>query len=188
MPLAASKAIYHSSKIKQENIDKGDIKHYMAKLLDKNQNHKGSPHIFMETIDIEDFNTEHPNTRRLKKLFNTFEFSEQNKEMEKYKGMTMDDLRMNKIISNTDGKPSPSLTDEKWQKEFNIRKMFLKICQGNDGRHNHCAYINDVLKNICDGQVDYCYFIYQIMELAKVYPVALRTRYRDGYWEVWLSR
>lgn len=160
----------------------------MTELLDKNQKHKGSPPIFMETIDIEDFNTERPNTGRLKKLFDVLELSEQNKEMEKYKGMTMDDLRMNKIISNTDGKPSPSITDEKWQREFNIRKMFIKTCPKNGGPKNNCAYINDVLKNIRNGQVDYCYFIYQIMELLKDYPVALRTRYRDGYWEVWLSK
>ena len=161
----------------------------MTELLDKKQNHRGSPHIFMETIDIEDFNTEHPNTRKLKKLFNTLEFSEQNKEMEKYKGMTMDDLRKNKIISNTDGKPSPSLTDEKWQMEFNIRKMFINTCQGyTAGSKSNHIYITDVLNNIQHGQVDYCYFIYQIMDLLKVYPVSLKTRYRDGYWEVWLNK
>lgn len=108
----------------------------MEELLGKNQKYKATTPIFIETIDIEDFNTECPNTGRFKKLFNALELSEQNKEMEKYKGMTMDDLRMNKIISNTDGKSSPSLTDEKWQMEFNIRKMFIKTCPKNDGPKN----------------------------------------------------
>lgn len=160
----------------------------MTEQLDKSQKHKGLPPIFMEVIDIEDFNTEHPNSSRIKKLFNVLKLSEQNKEIKKYKGMTMDDLRKNKIISNTDGKPSPSLTDEKWQKEFNIRKMFINTFEICNGDKDHRIYINDVLKNIRHGQVDYCYFIYQIMELAKVYPETLKTKYQDGYWEVWLSK
>lgn len=155
----------------------------MTESLYKTQKYNHTPPIFREIIDIEDYNTEHPNAKRIKKLLHSLELSEQNRELEKYKGMTMDELRMYKVISNTDGNPSPSLTDEKWQKEFNIRKMFLK-----KQPINRDAYIKDVLKNIQAGQVGYCYFIYQVMELAMFYPTALKTRYRDGYWEVWLSK
>lgn len=160
----------------------------MMDLVHKTQKYNHTPPIFNETIDVEDYNTDRPNTNRIKKLAHSLELSKRNKELNKYKGMTLDELRMCKAISNTDGKPSPSLTDEKWQKEFNIRKMFIKTCPKNDSQQNHSAYINDVLRNIHNGQVDYCYFIYQIMDLLKVYPISLKTRYRDGYWEVWLSR
>lgn len=51
----------------------------------------------------------------------------------------------------------------------------------------YCSYINDVLSNIRAGQKDYGYFIYQIMDLAKFHYHDLRTKYCDGYWEVWLE-
>lgn len=155
----------------------------MTELLGRIRKCNQTPPIFREIIDVEDYNTEQPNAKRIKKIAHSLELSEQNRELGKYKGMTIDELRMCKAISNTDDKPSPSLTDEKWQKEFNIRKMFLK-----NQPINQDAYIKDVLKNLQDGQVDYCYFIYQVMELAMFYPMALKTRYRDGYWEVWLKR
>ena len=53
---------------------------------------------------------------------------------------------------------------------------------------SYCAYINDILSNIRAGQVDYCYYIYQILDLVKFHYNNLMTRYRDGYWEVWLER
>ena len=34
------------------------------------------------------------------------------------KEMTLEELRELKLISNTDGRPSSVLTDERWQKEF----------------------------------------------------------------------
>lgn len=179
----------------------------MADLLVKAHGHKEPPYIPREIIDIEDFNTEFPNMDRLKKLFFTLRLSEENKEIEKYRGMTFDELRMNKIISDTDGKPSPFLTDEKWQKEFSIRKMFVKpypksfkrlgkiyketkcgIYTGQTNWQMYVSYINSVLSNIRKNQVDYCYFIYQIMELARFHPTTLKTKYRDGYWEVWINR
>ena len=53
---------------------------------------------------------------------------------------------------------------------------------------SYCSYINDVLNNIRMGQIDYCYYIFQIMELARFHYNTLRTKYCDGYWEVWLER
>ena len=121
-----------------------------------------------------------------------------------------------KIISNTNGRPISTLTDEKWQKEFNVRKLFVKpyskkvkrlgqlrrdsqetgywneetmgTYHGATNWQEYCSFINDVLRNIRAGQVDYLYYIYQITDLLKFHYDDLRTRYCDGYWEVWLER
>ncbi len=129
------------------------------------------------------------------------------------KEMTLEELRELKLISNTDGRPSSVLTDEKWQKEFELRKLFVepygkkvKLLGGKhskesgvwteetngqyDGQTNwqsYCSYINDILRRIRKGRTDYCYYIYQIMDLAKFHPNDLKTKYCDGYWEVWLK-
>ena len=128
--------------------------------------------------------------------------------------MTLEELKEMRIISNTNGRPDSNMTDERWQKEFNVRKLFITP---NDKKHKrmggkfsresgtwneekdgeylgmtnyqeYCSYINDVLKNIRAGQIDYCYFIYHIMDLLKFHYDDLRTKYCDGYWEVWLER
>lgn len=127
---------------------------------------------------------------------------------------TTETLKELKLISNTNGRPASTLTDTLWQKEFAIRKLFLiprkntnrllggkysKECglvnsgsndsyYGQTNWQEYCAYINDVLLNIRAGQIDYCYFIYQIMDITKFHYDDLRTRYRDGYWEIWLER
>lgn len=164
-------------------------------------------------IDLEDFNTNFPNKKRICNQIDAINRSRQRKEEEKYKHMTLEELREMKIVSNTNGRPSLALTDEKWQKEFNVRKMFITphnkdvrrlkgqntkesglwneetqgTYHGQTNWQEYCAYINDVLKNIRSGQRDYCYFIYQIMDLAKFHFDTLRTKYCDGYWEVWLE-
>ncbi len=164
-------------------------------------------------IDIEDFNTNSPNEKRISNWIKTINESNQRKEVEKYKRMTLEELKEMKIISNTNGRPSSTLTDDKWQKEFTVRKLFItpyskdyKKLKGKNSKESgiwneetqgtyhgqtnwqdYCYYINDVLSNIRSGQVDYCYYIYQIIELAKFHFNNLKTRYRDGYWEVWLE-
>lgn len=170
-------------------------------------------------IDMEDFNTNTPNKRRINNQMDALNFQKtlesRKKEKKKYKNMTLEELEERRIISNTNGRPTSTLTDEKWQKEFNIRKMLItpykdghrkKISgkyaresgkwneetQGKyDGCTNwqsYCTYINDILTNIRAGQIDYCYFIYQILDLLKFHYDDLRTKYRDGYWEVWLAK
>lgn len=111
-------------------------------------------------------------------------------------------------------RPSPDLTDKKWQEEFNAMKCFVTPFPANvkklggsgskeSGKWNHdtqgkydgatnwqqyCAYINDVLENIRLGRVDFCYYTYQIVDLLKFHYDTLETKYcEDGYWEVWLS-
>lgn len=165
-------------------------------------------------VDLEDFNTNFPNKKRINNQIEATEESKQRKEQQKYKGMTLEKLREMKIISNTNGRPLSSLTDEKWQKEFDLRKMFIVPYPKNikkfggkysreysiRGKENndtyygytnyqsYCSFINDVLKNIRSGQMDYCYYIFQIMDLLKFHYDDLRTRYCDGYWEIWLER
>lgn len=178
---------------------------------------------FSGEIDIEDFSTFSPNKERINKyvkadnLQKNIEEKLNNKKMEeKYKTMTLEELREMKLISNTNGRPSSTLTDEKWQKEFNIRKLFVKPISkdirrfgqknamsketgywneetmgeyhGATNWQEYCSFINDILRNIRSGQIDYCYYIYQILDLLKFHYDKLRTKYCDGYWEVWLEK
>lgn len=176
-------------------------------------NYKADHTEFGGNIDLEDFDTNSPNKKRISNQIDIINQSEQRKEEEKYKHMTLEELKEMKIVSNTNGRPSSALTDEKWQKEFNVRKLFIiphnkdvkqlkcknskesgkwneetqGTYHGQTNWQEYCAYINDVLRNIRSGQIDYCYYIYQIMELAKFHFDTLKTRYCDGYWEVWLE-
>lgn len=172
-------------------------------------------------IESEDFSTFSPNKRRINNQAeasnlpkNLAKKKKKKDEEKKYMHMTFAELKEMKLISNTNGRPSSTLTDEKWQKEFNIRKLFVKPYgksitklvgkyskesgmwneetqgeyYGATNWQEYCFFINDVLRNIRSGQVDYCYYIYQIMDLAEFHFKDLRTRYCDGYWEVWLER
>ena len=174
---------------------------------------------FSGDIDIEDFSTSSPNKKRINKYRDADnleklikEKGEKNKEMKKYQSMTLEELRKMRLISNTNGRPTSTLTDEKWQKEFEVRKLFIKpsvhdrmrgkyskeseywnedtmgsYC-GVTNWQSYCRYINDILSNIRAGQVDYTYYIYQIMDLLKFHYNDLKTKYCDGYWAVWLER
>ena len=112
------------------------------------------------------------------------------------------------------GRPEPGLTDKEWQEEFEIRKLYITpykqshtkmggrysqdACKWNEDENGeykgttnwqqYCFYINSVLSAIRMGEHDYCYYKYQIMDLLKFHYDTLRTRYCDGYWEVWLDR
>lgn len=176
---------------------------------------------FSGIITIDDFNTQLPNKNRINNQAHANQMQEefmnkinQQKKLERYRKMTMKELQEMKIVSNTDGRPSDTLTDEKWQKEFEVRKLFV---HPNDQKHtkmngpysrepgvwndksdagypgptnwqSYCSYMNDVLRNIRSGQTDYCYFIYQILDLLKFHYNTLHTRYCNGYWEVWLEQ
>lgn len=151
--------------------------------------------------------------KRITNQINAANLSTQRKIEESYRHMTLEDLRKMRIVSNTNGRPSSTLTDEKWQQEFIVRKLFItphnekvKFLRGQyakeSGKWNeeiqgayhgqtnwqeYCAYINSVLRNIRSGQVDYCYYIFQIIDLLQFHLEDLNTRYHDGYWEVWLE-
>lgn len=176
--------------------------------------------VFGGNIEIEDFNTSTPNKRRISNQMEAVHFQEtlekrkhKTEKEKKYKSMNLKELRKMRLISNTDGRPSEHLTDETWQKEFELRKLFItpyssktkklggrfsreSTDRSEDNPHtydgctnwqSYCSFINDILYNIRGGQVDYCYYIYQIMDLAKFHFHDLKTRYCDGYWEVWLD-
>lgn len=185
------------------------------------ENYKTDHTRFGGEITIKDFDTYLPNKKRISNQIDANNLQEsitkkknERNEVKKYQNMTLEELREMKIVSNTNGRPLSYLTDEKWQKEFNMRKLFITPYSRNIKRlggkyskesgmwneetmgtyygatnwQEYCSYINDILKNIRAGQVDYCYFIYQIMDLAKFHYSTLRTKYCDGYWEVWLER
>ena len=168
---------------------------------------------FGGVITIEDFNTYSPNKKRISNQIDANNLpetikNEQTKKDEdkKYKSMTLEELRELRLISNTNGRPTSSMTDEKWQKEFNIRKLFIKplpkdikrmkgkyskesgiwneetqgTYSGKTNWQEYCSFINDVLSCIRAGQVDYCYYIYQIESLLKFHHKDLRTRDCDG--------
>ena len=193
----------------------------MAKEIYRTKKYEENYSTFSGEIQIEDFNTYSPNKKRISNQIEAINFPETIKKKqikkdkeEKYKNMTLEELKEMRIISNTNGRPDSNMTDERWQKEFNVRKLFITP---NDKKHKrmggkfsresgtwneekdgeylgmtnyqeYCSYINDVLKNIRAGQIDYCYFIYHIMDLLKFHYDDLRTKYCDGYWEIWLER
>lgn len=174
----------------------------------KNQNST-----FSGEIEIEDFNTYEPNRKRICNQANAAKMQQKQTKEREYMRYTLEELREMKLISNTNGRPLSSLTDEKWQKEFQLRKLFVRPVKANIKKmggagsmdvktwneencgeykgmtnwQSYCHYINDILRSIRSGQTDYCYFIYQIMDLLKFHYKDLRTRYCDGYWEVWLA-
>lgn len=114
-------------------------------------------------------------------------------------------------ININTGRPSPTLTDKLWQDEFQIMRIYIEPTktkskkmggkfskgsysinemfqyQGATDWQRYCQYINDVLRNIKNGEVDYCYYKYQIRDLLCFYYDELRTRFCDGYWQVWLE-
>lgn len=160
-------------------------------------------------IEPEDFNTYEPNKNRIGNQKSADELMEDTK-----MGLTLEELRELRKVSNTDGRPSPDLTDKKWQEEFRLRRLFVQPTEAKKfgGRHarmvkageidgdlsptsteftnyrQYSCFINDILDNIRRNQVDYCYYIYQILDLLPFHRDELRTRYCDGYWEVWLER
>lgn len=176
-------------------------------------------------ITLEDFNTSLPSKKRItnqakaQNLQSEIENIKRKQDEQKmYSQYTLEELREMKLISNTNGCPTDTLTDKKWQKEFQLRKYFItpypltakklsKKYSQESGLFNedamstydgatkwqrYCIYINDVLQNIRSGQSDYCYYIYQIEELLKFHFNDLRTKYHEdngcGYWEVWLDK
>lgn len=76
-------------------------------------------------IDIEDFNTYTPNKRRISNQIDAINFQRQllirqnkRKENEKYKDMTLEELKEMRLISNTDGRPTSTLTNESGKKNL----------------------------------------------------------------------
>lgn len=128
----------------------------------------------------------------------------------------MEELKNINISALGNGRPADTLTDKKWQNEFEILKLYVtpskkkqkvhggkysKDCgddfyeeyKGVTNWQSYCRYINDVMRCLRNGEREYCYFKYQIIDLLKYYHDELRTKFypdKNGmsYWEVWLER
>lgn len=173
-------------------------------------------------LNADDFNTHEPYTKRInnqvkaENLEHEFKGKKEKRDKKKeYLSMSLEQLKELSVISNSNGRPNSSMTDEKWQLEFELRKNFIQKYDSTitrvggkysriplkwneetmgeyDGITNwqsYCWYMNDILSVIRSGNRDYCYYLYQVMHLAHFDfgDKELKTKYYDGYWEVWLS-
>lgn len=110
------------------------------------------------------------------------------------------------------GRPSLEWDNQKWQDFFTLLKSKATLSpsstpwmtlpplnlrdgenyQGSTDYQNYCRYINDVLSTIRQGQEDFCYYIYQIVDLYRYEP-GLKTEFCGGdklspYIRVWLEK
>lgn len=91
-----------------------------------------------------------------------------------------------KIVTQNTKSPPKDYTDIQWQSDFEELKLKVKqssytlmpsvrevsetIYQEYHGKtqyQRYCDFINSVLKSIRKGEIDYCFYIYQIAELLK---------------------
>lgn len=101
------------------------------------------------------------------------------------------------VVNENTGRPPKNYSNSQWQKDF----LFLKekvnksifgdtpvkevtdiyTCFGRNqiNKYYYCSYINDILLNIRSGEIDYCYYIYQISELLKYEHDNLKTKWLD---------
>lgn len=105
-------------------------------------------------------------------------------------------------------------TNKDWQKEWEIRKKFLKPYEKppnrfggkhsnalynkddfDTGYQTYCAFINDCLKELRKGNTVYCFYIYQIEDLYRFIPdinviyledVGSFAVYSKGGYEEWV--
>lgn len=94
---------------------------------------------------------------------------------------------------------SDDMTDVEWQKFFTQMKVDIKptgerymtkpgtapIKDGNEYRGETTAvrykqFINDILRTIRQGEIDYCFYIYQIRDLLRYEPRLKAKWLRDG--------
>lgn len=126
--------------------------------------------------------------------------------------MNLETLKQIRPTRISYGRPSPTMTDKEWQNQFATTRLYItpypssmtkmggKYSRGQQKRsedgiydgitnwQSYCSFINDVLNQIRLGKHDFVYFGYQVIELLKFHYNTLRTKYCDGYWEVWLER
>ena len=57
----------------------------------------------------------------------------------------------------------------------------LEAVFGKTSWQNYNQFINDVIAQIRKGAHDYCFYLYQVMELERFFPGTLQTRFCDGY-------
>ena len=79
--------------------------------------------------------------------------------------------------------------------EIKGSRIFVSLGSDNDNKSDeenkrtyYKKFISDISNNIKKGNIDYCYYDYQIKELLKYHPFNLQTRKCNGCIEVWLER
>ena len=101
------------------------------------------------------------------------------------------------ILERT-GKPPLDYTDKQWQCDFEILKSKIsqspfsqmtvipelpyspdRTYHGKTQYQCYCDFINDILNNIRNGGIDYCFYIYQVAELLKYEHDDLQVRYLE---------
>lgn len=99
--------------------------------------------------------------------------------------------------SNTDGKlikPPQGYTNKEWQDDFEKLKLeaqsedSLTLPNSSCGLDNsYDDFLYSVLYTIRHGRIDYCYYIYQIVDLLK-YEKNLQSRWleKEQQFRVWL--
>ena len=98
-------------------------------------------------------------------------------------------------ISDIYKKPPKDYTSRQWQSDFEEIKSKVKPAQdrlmrsmrdspsygsyhGKTQYQQYCSFINNILKSIRRGEIDYCFYIYQIQDLLK---------YEERLKAVWLQ-
>ena len=109
-------------------------------------------------------------------------------------------------------RPTKYLTDKIWQKMYisckenivpykdgNKKKLKYKTAKsetdmyGNylpDERTNYqlyCQFINSILSEIRKGNKTFVFFTYQIEQILHFHYEDLKTKYVNGFWEIWLE-
>ena len=97
------------------------------------------------------------------------------------------------VVNEKTGRPPKNYSNAQWKEDFLLIKEHItqydfdtitisqdvNFCDGSSNEDSeeyyYCSFINDVLVNIRNGQVDYCYYIYQISELLKYEYDNLKT-------------
>ena len=81
-------------------------------------------------------------------------------------------------------RPPKEYTNQEWLSDFeNLKRTVIPAQEdrmrefpdtpsfgsyhGKTQYQNYCSFINNILRNIRRGEVDYCYYIYQIADLLK---------------------
>lgn len=81
-------------------------------------------------------------------------------------------------------RPPKEYTNKEWLSDFeNLKRTVIPAQEdrmrvipdtpsygsyhGKTQYQNYCSFINNILRNIRRGEVDYCYYIYQIADLLK---------------------
>lgn len=112
-------------------------------------------------------------------------------------------------------RPPDNMTDVEWQEYFkfirsNIEpsnsqvmikhlpdschgfpdKTYKRVHRRKTQNDEYCDFINDMLKILRSGRVDYCYYVFQVTDLLKFEYDRLRSEYmsNEGCIKVWLEK